>query len=70
MRKLLYKLTDGTVVGTMAEAQASGLEYSVVLEEVAEAPSVMTAKQRANRKAIKRRNPHINSKGEYHRTLK
>lgn len=69
MRKLLYKLTNGTVVGTMTEAQASGLEYSVVFEEIAEAPSVMTEKQRANRKAVKR-NPHINSKGEYHRALK
>lgn len=69
MRKLLYKLANGTVVGTMAEAKASGLEYSVVFEEIAEAPSVMTEKQRANRKAVKR-NPHINSKGEYHRALK
>ena len=69
MRKLLYKLVNGTVVGTMAEAQASGLEYSVVLEEIITESSRMTEKQRANRKAIKR-NPHINSKGEYHRALK
>lgn len=69
MRKLLYKLTNGTIVGTMAEAQASGLEYSVVLEEIVTESSRMTEKQRANRKAIKR-NPHINSKGEYHRALK
>lgn len=69
MRKLLYKLTNGTVVGTMAEAQASGLEYSVVLEEIVTESSRMTEKQRANRKAVKR-NPHINSKGEYHRALK
>ena len=69
MRKLLYKLVNGTVVGTMAEAQASGLEYSVVLEEIITESSRMTEKQRANRKAIKR-NLHINSKGEYHRALK
>ena len=53
MRRLLYKLTDGTVVRTMAEAKASGLEYSVIFEEIAEAPSMMTEKQRANRKAIR-----------------
>jgi len=53
MRRLLYKLTNGTVVRTMAEAQASGLEYSVILEEIAEAPSKMTEKQKANRKAIR-----------------
>lgn len=69
MRRLLYKLTDGTVVGTMAEAKASGLEYSVFFEEIITESSRMTEKQRANRKAIKR-NPHINSKGEYHRALK
>ena len=69
MRKLLYKLANGTVVGTMAEAQASGLEYSVFFEEIVTESSRMTEKQRANRKAIKR-NPHINSKGEYHRALK
>lgn len=69
MRKLLYKLTDGTVVGTMAEAKASGLEYSAVFEEIVTESSRMTEKQRANRKSIKR-NSHINNKGEYHRALK
>jgi len=53
MRRLLYKLANGTVVGTMAEAQASGLEYTAILEEIPEAPSPLTEKQKANRKAIR-----------------
>ena len=53
MRKLLYRLSNGTIVNTMAEAKASGLEYAVIFEEIVEPSSPMTEKQRANRKAIR-----------------
>jgi len=53
MRKLIYKLSNGTTVNTMAEAKGSGLEYTVILEEIPEAPSTLTEKQKARRKAIR-----------------
>ena len=36
MRKLVYKLSDGTVVNTMVEAKASGLKYKEVVENIEE----------------------------------
>jgi hypothetical protein len=53
MRRLLYKLSNGTVVNTMREAKASGRPYEVVFEEIVEKSSPLTEKQRANRKAIR-----------------
>ena len=34
MRALTYKLNDGTVVKTMAEAKASGQRYTTELREI------------------------------------
>ena len=53
MRRLLYKLSNGTIVSTMREARASGRPYEIIFEEVVEKSSPMTEKQRANRKAIR-----------------
>ena len=52
MRKLLYRLSNGTTVNTMTEAKASGLEYTVFLEKIPGKPPVLTEKQKANRKAL------------------
>ena len=69
MRKLVYVLSNGETVDTLTEAKASEMLFHTSLVEIEEPHSEMTEKQRANRKAVKR-NPHINSKGEYHRALK
>lgn len=69
MTNLVYRLSNGTCVNTLKEAKASGLDYIVAYVEIEEQHSALTEKQRANLKAVKR-NPHINSKGEYHRALK
>lgn len=53
MRRLLYKLSNGTVVSTMKEARTSGRDYEIVFEEIREKPSRLTEKQEANRKAIR-----------------
>ena len=53
MRRLLYKLSNGTIVNTMREARASGRDYEIIFEEIREKPSPLTEKQRANRKAIR-----------------
>ena len=53
MRKMMYKLSNGTVVSTMREAKASGRDYEIVFEEIREKPSRLTEKQKANRKAIR-----------------
>ena len=70
MRKLVYTLANDETVNTETEAKASGLDYIVAYVEIEEQHSALTEKQRANRKAVKALNPHINSKGEYHRALK
>ena len=53
MRKMMYKLSNGTVVNTMKEAKSSGRDYEVIFEEIKEKSSPLTEKQRANRKAIR-----------------
>jgi hypothetical protein len=53
MRKMMYKLSNGTVVNTMREVKASGRDYEIIFEEIREKPSPLTEKQRANRKAIR-----------------
>lgn len=53
MRRLLYKLSNGTTVSTMKEAKASDRPYEVVFEEIVEKSSPLTEKQRANRKVIR-----------------
>ena len=53
MRKLLYRLSNGTIVNTMADAKASGLEYTLVFEGDVERHSPLTEKQRANLKAVR-----------------
>ena len=53
MRKMMYKLSNGTVVSTMREAKASGRDYEIVFEEIREKPSRLPEKQNATRKAIR-----------------
>jgi hypothetical protein len=47
MRALKYRLTDGTIVNTLAEAKASGKEYTAVMENVREADSAVSPKRQA-----------------------
>lgn len=39
MRELTYRLANGTIVKTMAEAKASGQTYTAVVSEIAETPN-------------------------------
>lgn len=50
MRRLVYVLSNGTIETSMAAAQASGLTYRVALENIPEAPSELSPKQREMRK--------------------
>lgn len=45
MRTLIYELIDGTKVNTLAEAQASGLKYSVAFSDIAEDGKPLYAKR-------------------------
>ena len=45
MRKLIYKIIDGTTVNTLAEAQESGLPYSVAFENVLTEKKTLSAKR-------------------------
>lgn len=50
MRKLVYVLSNGVIETSMDAAKASGLPYRVELENIAEAPSKLSPKQREMRK--------------------
>lgn len=50
MRKLVYVLSNGTVVDTKKKADESGLAYSTDLRPIAESPTALTPKQEAMRK--------------------
>ncbi len=47
MRALKYRLSNGTVVNTLAEAKASGNEYTAIMENVREAGSAVSPKRQA-----------------------
>ena len=50
MRRMVYVLSNKTIVRTQAEALDSGLEYSVAFEEIKEDTTKgMTERQLANR---------------------
>ena len=42
MRKLTYRLSNGTVVNSLAQAKASGMGYKVTLQNVNPDPMVMS----------------------------
>lgn len=52
MRRLVYTLTNGKVVGTLREAQMSGQGYKQTMAEVEETPIKLTEKQAARRVKI------------------
>lgn len=54
MRKLVYKLADGTVVTTQAEAKASGQTYKEMVEIIEEIfdENRLTDAQRARRRSL------------------
>lgn len=52
MRKLFYKLSNGTIVYTMKEAKASGYAYEIGFEDIPEKEIILTERQRAKRKPI------------------
>ena len=45
MRKLIYKLIDGTTVDTLKEAKSSGLSYTIGFTDEAGAGSPLFAKR-------------------------
>lgn len=45
MRKLIYKLTNGTTVDTLKEAKASGLSYTIDFTDAAGAGRPLSAKR-------------------------
>jgi hypothetical protein len=45
MRKLIYKIIDGTTVNTFAEAKKSGLPYSVAFEDILTEKKALSAKR-------------------------
>lgn len=45
MRKMLYKMENGTVVNGYKEAKATGLKYKIVFEEIKE-PVALSPKQK------------------------
>lgn len=47
MRKLVYKIIDGTTVNTLREAEKSGLPYSVVFENVLTEKNPLSVKRQA-----------------------
>ena len=47
MRKLFYKIIDGTTVNTLREAEKSGLPYSVVFENVLTEKNPLSVKRQA-----------------------
>ena len=49
MRNLLYKLADGIIVKTQAEAMNSGQSYTVFLENIPREKPELTPKQKARR---------------------
>lgn len=49
MRDLCYRLSNGTIVKTLAEAKASGLSFSDLLIEQPKPPIELTEKQKARR---------------------
>jgi len=42
MRKLTYTLTNGSVVNSLAQAQASGMGYKVTLKNINPEPMIMS----------------------------
>lgn len=47
MKALKYKLTNGTIVTTLREAQVSGQGYTAFTEKVAKKPSVLSPMRKA-----------------------
>ena len=47
MRKLVYKITDGTTVNTLREAKESGLFYTVAFQNVLTEKNPLSAKRQA-----------------------
>ena len=45
MRKLVYKITDGTTVNTLREAKESGLPYTVAFENILTEKAPLSAKR-------------------------
>ena len=54
MRKMIYKLNDGSVVSTMDEAKTSGQKFKIDFEDIPERDPLanMTEKQKARRIAL------------------
>lgn len=47
MRKLIYKIIDGTTVNTLAEAEKSGLPFTVAFETVLTEKNPLSPKRQA-----------------------
>lgn len=47
MRKLIYKIIDGTTVNTLTEAKKSGLSYSVAFEDILTEKKALSPKRQA-----------------------
>lgn len=47
MRKLVYRIIDGTTVNTLAEAQKSGLPFTVAFENILTEKTLLSAKRQA-----------------------
>ena len=47
MRKLIYKIIDGTTVNTLVEAQRSGLPFTITFENVLTERKPLSAKRQA-----------------------
>lgn len=45
MRKLVYKIIDGTTVNTLAEAKKSGLSYAIAFETMLTEKNPLSAKR-------------------------
>lgn len=52
MTKVIYNLSNGTKVNTLAEALASGMPYTVTYEDIAKEPVKLSEKQKARRVKI------------------